>query len=261
MPALRQCRWLRVVSFGAIILITTAASGCTSIDAPTHLPPTGKPEAHAYILEESDAGPIIVLFPGRSAPTDDPNLGILQTAEALSDRIAGSVAVFNVHSYEAAHSWLKRQSEVRQANGAPREVALVGHSWGAGAAGRLLEQGFSEGLIDTVSTLVTIDGIEDGYLWVFFGHMPSVFSLEILFPHRLCVLSLTEAPAPDGRRFREHINYYQIDSPHLSGYVIPTATQNHEVWFDQGSELGHGNLDNYISYLVVEDVLRSLEDR
>ena len=106
---------------------------------------------------------------------------------------------------------------------------------------------------------LTIDGIEEGYLWVFFGHVPSVFTLEILFPHRLCVLALTEAPIPDGQHFREHINYYQIDSPHLSGYIIPTATQNHEVWFDRGTEVGHGNLDNYVCHLVVEDVLRSLE--
>ena len=246
---------------GLLIAVLTAMSGCASIDPPTHVPPIGEPQAHAYVLEESDTGPIVLLFPGRSAPTNDPNLGILQTAEAVAKRIDGSVAVFNVHSFDAAHRWLKQQSERRAARGAPRELALVGHSWGAGAASRLLEQGFAEDLIDRVTTLVTIDGIEDGYLWVFFGHMPSVFSLEVLFPHRLCLLSLTEAPVPDGERFQEHINYYQIDSPHLSGYVIPTATQNHEVWFDRGSELGHGNLDNYVCYLVVEDVLRSLEAR
>tara|TARA_R110002073_G_scaffold1425_4_gene9919 strand:+ start:21 stop:785 length:765 start_codon:yes stop_codon:yes gene_type:complete len=247
--------------FGSALLSLwlLATSGCTALVTPNHLPPVGEPQAHAYILEESAEGPIVVLFPGRSAPTNDPNLGILRTAEVLADRITGSIAVFNVHAYDAAHEWLQRQSELRRESGAPRRLALVGHSWGAGAAGRLLEQGFAEDLIDEVTTLVTIDGIEEGYLWVFFGHMPSVFSLEILFPHRLCVLSLTEAPTPDGQRFREHINYYQIDSPHLSGYIIPTATQNHEVWFDCGSELGHGNLDNYICYLVVEDVLRAQE--
>jgi len=258
---LNRSMWARVCGQALLLLLGFAAAGCTALTTPEHLPPIGQPEAHAYILEESDTGPIVVLFPGRSAPTDDPNLGILQTAEVLAERISGSVAVFNVHAYEAAHKWLQRQSARRRESGSPRQLALVGHSWGAGAAGRLLKQGFEEDLVDEVTTLVTIDGIEEGYLWVLFGHMPSVFSLEILFPHRLCVLSLTESPVPDGRRFREHINYYQIDSPHLSGYIIPTATQNHEVWFDRGAELGHGNLDNYVSYLVVEDVLRSMEAR
>lgn len=245
----------------ALLLACLAATGCTAFTMPEYLPPIGEPQEHAYILEENDSGPIVVLFPGRSAPTNDPNLGILQTAEILAERMTGSIAVFNVHAYKAASEWLQRQSAIRRQNGEPRRLAVVGHSWGAGAGGRLLEQGLADDLVDEVTTFVTIDGIEEGYLWVFFGHMPSVFSLEILFPHRLCVLSLTEAPAPDGKRFREHINYYQIDSPHLSGYVIPTATQNHEVWFDRGFELGHGNLDNYISHLVVADVMRSMEER
>lgn len=258
---LNQCKWSRTFGYALLMVLCVAASGCTALTTPEHLPPIGKPEAHAYILEENNTGPIVVLFPGRSAPTDDPNLGILRTAEVLAERMTGSIAVFNVHAYAAAHRWLERQSALRRERGVPRQLALVGHSWGAGAAGRLLEQGFAEGLIDEVTTMVTLDGIEEGYMWVFFGHMPSVFTLEIFFPHRLCVLSLTESPVPDGKRFREHINYYQIDSPHLSGYIIPTATQNHEVWFDQGAELGHGNLDNYVCYLVVEDVLRSMEAR
>jgi hypothetical protein len=212
-----------------------------------------------HIVEQSDSGPIVLLFPGRTAPTDDPNLGILQSARLIADRVDGSVGVFSFTAFELAQRWVTEQARSRLARGEPRRLALVGHSWGAPAAGRLLERCIAEGSIDEVTMLVSIDAIEEGYLWVFFGHVPSVLTLEILFPHRLCVLALAELPAPDGERYREHVNDYQIDSPHRSGWVIPTATENHEVWFDRGHELGHGNLDNYVAFLVAEDVIRSLE--
>ena len=86
----------------------------------------------------------------------------------------------------------------------------------------------------------------------------SFLSLEIFFRHRLRLAAFRKTPAPDGKKLVRHVNYYQLDSPHLAGARIRTASENHEVWFDHGRELGHGNLDNFIAEIVAEDVRRAL---
>ena len=52
--------------------------------------------------------PIVVVFPGRSAPTDDPALGIRQTALRIAERVDGSVAIFSWKVMPAAREWVEK---------------------------------------------------------------------------------------------------------------------------------------------------------
>jgi pimeloyl-ACP methyl ester carboxylesterase len=199
----------------------------------------------------------VLVFPGRSAPTDDRTLGIRGAALRIAGKVEGSVAIFSWRRYDLAREWVRREAGKRRAAGEPAELALIGHSWGGQAAGRFAVEALGAGEVDRVPVLVTIDAICMGYVKSSLYQLPSLFSLEILFPHRLKLAAFRGTPAPDGRRLVRHVNYYQTDSPQLCGAPIPTATENHQVWLDAGREPGHGNLDNIVAELVAEDVRRA----
>jgi pimeloyl-ACP methyl ester carboxylesterase len=209
------------------------------------------------VIEEASRGPIVLIFPGRSAPTDDRTLGIRGAAMRISQKLEGSVAIFSWRRYRLAREWVRREAAKRRAAGEPAELALIGHSWGGQAAGRFATECLGSGDVDSVPVLITIDAICLGYLKSSLYQIPSILSLEIIFPHRLKLTAFKGTPAPDGQRLIRHVNYYQTDSPSLCGAPIPTATENHRVWLDTGREPGHGNLDNIVAELVAEDVRRA----
>jgi len=246
------------VSFHTLSLTTAVlllAVGCGT--GQYVMPPPGKAEKLAYIIKERETGPIVLVFPGRTSPADDPTLGIRGTALALADKLNGSIALVSWEAEDAVFRWTARQAALRHARGERAAVALVGHSWGGEAASRMASDLLRYSTVDEIAVLVTIDAINQGIVKCYAECIMSVLLLEGLFPHRLPLMAFREPPVPDGKRLVRHVNYYQLDSPHLHGYPVETATENHEVWFDRGHEIGHGNLDNYIMSLVVEDVVRA----
>lgn len=243
----------RVAVISALAL--AAAAGCGEVPT-AGLPPVGVPQPLAYVVQERPRGPITLVFPGRSAPTDDVTLGIRETALRVAERAGGSVGLFSWKVYDQACRWAGREAGLRRRSGERVRVALVGHSWGGPTATRFAEESLAAGVVDEVSVLVTIDAIDKGYVknvlkW-FAAAIP-----EALLGARLPVMAFTGGPLVDGEFVRRHVNYYQIDSPILHGAPVPTATENHEVWFSHGAELGHGNLDNFLIDIVAEDVRRS----
>ncbi len=243
-----------------LALLAVGLGGCAPRGGGTgglQLPPVGVPGRRSFIIEAADRGPIVLIFPGRSAPTDDRTLGIRCTALRIAEKVEGSVAIFSWMRYRSAKEWVRREAGKRRARGQPVRLALVGHSWGGQTAGRFAREALRDGLVDRVPVLITIDAICKGYVNCGLRQMPSILSLEVLFPHRLKLAAFWRTPRPDGRRLLRHVNYYQTDSPHLCGRSIPTATENHRVWLDSGREPGHGNLDNLVAELVAEDVRRA----
>jgi hypothetical protein len=210
-----------------------------------------------FIVKDSATGPIVLIFPGRSAPTDDPTLGIRGTAMRIARKVDGSVAIFSWMSYPLARKWVEREAAERRAAGRPARLALVGHSWGGEAASEFVREVLKTGAVDDVPVLVTIDSIHKGYVGCFLRELPSMLTLEIFFRHRLALTGYARTPVPDGRGLLRHVNYYQQDSPQLCGRPIRTASENHEVWLDRGREPGHGNLDNLVAEFVAEDVRRA----
>jgi pimeloyl-ACP methyl ester carboxylesterase len=258
-----EARWRgALIRHGPVLLVLLAAGlgGCGprvgGADG-LQLPPVGVPGKRSFIVEEAGRGPIVLIFPGRSAPTDDRTLGIRGTALRISEKVEGSVAIFSWKHYPRAREWVRREAAKRRARGEPARLAVVGHSWGGQSAGRFVREALREGLVDRVAVLVTIDAICKGYLRSSLYQLPSILTLEILFPHRLKLTAFRSTPPPDGRRLLRHVNYYQTDSPHLCGAPIATATENHRVLLDSGREPGHGNLDNLVAELVAEDVRRA----
>ncbi|MHC5058248.1 MAG: hypothetical protein ACYTKD_26630 [Planctomycetota bacterium] len=244
---------LRTIAPAVVALF---AAGCGEV-LTTGLPPVGVPQPLAYVVQEKRAGPISIIFPGRSAPTDDVTLGIRETAHRVAERAGGSVGLFSWKVYTQARRWAAREAGLRRASGERVRIALVGHSWGGPTATRFAEEALADGLVDEVSILVTIDAIDKGYGKNGFEWTIAALSLEWLLGHRWPAMAFRGGPLVDGKRVRRHVNYYQIDSPMLHADAIPTATENHEVWFSHGGELGHGNLDNFLIDTVAEDVRRS----
>lgn len=241
---------------GLLALAAGLLSGCASRRG-VEIPPVGRAGGLSFIVEENPTGPIVLIFPGRSAPTDDVTLGIRRTALLIADKTEGSTAIFSWKVYASARAWVGREAARRRAAGGRARLALVGHSWGGQAAGDFARDVLAEKLVDEVTLLVTIDAIKKGYVKSALCMLPSVLSFELVFPHRLKFVAYRGTPKPDGKTLLRHVNYYQMDSPHLCGAPIPTATENHEVWLDTGREPGHGNLDNLIAELVAEDVRRA----
>ena len=226
------------------------AAGCGEVYI--DLPPVGVPQPLAYVVQEKPTGPVTVIFPGRSAPTDDVTLGIRQTALAVAERAGGSVGLFSWKVYDAAKRWTAREAALRRKSNERVRLALVGHSWGGQAASRFARETLAEGIVDEVSVLVTLDAIKKGYVKSFFNWWGCLFTFD-LWP----AMAFRDSPAPDRRKILRHVNYYQLDSFACHGAVMPTADENHEVWFDTGSVLGHGNLDNFLIDIVAEDVRRA----
>jgi len=241
----------RLIAF--ILLIVLA--GCGEVFT-SGLPPVGVPQPLAYVVEEEPSGPISIVFPGRSAPTDDPTLGIRETALRIAERAGGSVGLFSWKVYDQAVRWTRKEAARRRESGERVRVALVGHSWGGPTATRFAEEALAGGAVDEVSILITIDAIDKGYAKNTLEWWAALIP-EAVFGARWPVMAFTGGPLVDGERVRRHVNYYQIDSPMLHGAAVPTATENHEVWFSDGEELGHGNIDNYVIDIVAEDVRRS----
>ena len=211
------------------------------------------------IVQETGTGPMILIFPGRSAAPDDATLGIRETALELARRMDASVALFSWQGMDQARAWLASQATLRRSTREPVRVGLVGHSWGGQAASALARELVAQqGLqVDQIFSLITIDAIQQGYGKAGLKIAAQFGSGEGIFGHRTGWSAFKNAPAPDGERLLRHVNFFQTDSPYLHGNRIATATENHEVWFDGGSELGHGNLDNYLIDVVVEEVRRS----
>ncbi len=221
------------------------------------LPPVGVQGRKSFVVAESKSGPIVLIFPGRSAPTGDKTLGIRSTAIRISQRLEGSVAIFSWMHYRQARAWVRREAAKRRARGERVRVALIGHSWGGQAASNFTRESLKKGIVDEVTLLVTIDAICKGYIKGVLYQLPSLLTMEVFFPHRLRLVSFRGTPKPDGTKLVRHVNYYQMDSPQLCGTAISSASENHEIWMDRGREPGHGNLDNLIAELVAEDVRRS----
>ena len=239
----------------AILLLAAVLAGCGEV-LTSGLPPVGVPQPLAYVVREERTGPISIVFPGRSAPTDDPTLGIRETALRIAERAGGSVGLFSWKVYDQAVRWARKESALRRSSGGRVRVALVGHSWGGPTAARFAEEALAGGVVDEVSVLVTLDAIDKGYAKNALEWWAALLP-EGLFGARWPVMAFTGGPIVDGERVRRHVNYYQVDSPMLHGAAVPTATENHEVWFSHGSELGHGNLDNFLIDIVAEDVRRA----
>jgi pimeloyl-ACP methyl ester carboxylesterase len=248
-----------------IVLSALLIGGCVRrSSAPAKklaLPAVGVAGLRSFIIEESVRGPIVLVFPGRSAPTDDKTLGIRSTAMRVSEKLEGSVAIFSWMHYAQAKMWVRREAAKRRARGERVRLALIGHSWGGQAASSFTKETLKQGIVDEVTLLVTIDAICKGYIKGVLYQLPSMFTLEIVFPHRLRLVAFRGTPRPDGKTLVRHINYYQMDSPQLCGTPIATADENHEIWLDSGREPGHGNLDNLIAELVAEDVRRAFLSR
>lgn len=232
------------------------ASGCGESDS-GKLPAVGVQGKSAYVISERATGPIVIVFPGRSSRTDDPTLGIRQMALRIAAGANGSVAIFSWREMTTARKWLETQAAARRAAGQPARVALVGHSWGGAAAANLAQELLASPAVDAVTLLATIDAIQQGYVVAGAEIAAGAGAGEGVFGQRLELAAFKHAPAPDGKKLLKHVNYYQLDSPYLHGGPIPTATENHEVWFDHGKELGHGNLDNFLSDTVATEVLRA----
>ncbi len=241
----------------SILLIGGCARRSSAPAKRSSLPPVGLAGRKSFIIEESNTGPIVLIFPGRSAPTDDKTLGIRSTALRISEKLEGSVAIFSWMHYPRAREWVRREAVKRRARGERVRLALIGHSWGGEAASSFTGEALKKGVVDEVALLVTIDAICKGYVKGILYQLPSMFTLEIFFPHRLRLVAFRGTPRPDGKTLVRHVNYYQMDSPQLCGTPITTADENHEVWLDSGREPGHGNLDNLIAELVAEDVRRA----
>jgi len=243
---------MRRISALALLSFACALAGCGATTVDAKLPPPGVPGPLSFIVSEKDSGPVSLVFPGRSAPTDDVTLGIRETAIRIAERAGGSVALMSWKVYPQAKEWIKRQVAKRRASGERGRLALVGHSWGGQAAGAMATELLNENAVDEVSALVTIDAIKKGYLKCTLAWFLAFFSAD-----SIDAMAFVDTPRPDGKRLKRHINYYQLSSPVLRGCPIDTADENHEVWFDYGDELGHGNLDNYICSLVAEDLRRA----
>jgi hypothetical protein len=245
----------------SVAAVALLAGGCARRSAApaskAELPPVGVPGRKIFVVEEARRGPIVLIFPGRSAPTDDPTLGIRTTAVRIADRLEGSVAIFSWMRYRQAREWVRREARKRRRAGGRARLALVGHSWGGQAAGNFTRESLRKGIVDEVTLLVTIDAICKGYGKGVFYQLPSLLSLEIFFRHRLKLVAFRGTPRPDGVRLLRHVNYYQTDSPQLCGAAIASASENHQVWLDRGREPGHGNLDNLVAELVAEDIRRA----
>ncbi len=245
----------RIVTPAGLALAAALAAGCGEV-VTVGLPPVGIPQPLAYVVQQKRTGPISIIFPGRSAPTDDVTLGIRETAHRVAERAGGSVGLFSWKVYTQARRWAAREAGLRRAAGERVRIALVGHSWGGPTATRFAEEALADGIVDEVSILVTLDAIDKGYgkniveWWL--ALIP-----EAVFCVRWPMLAFTGGPLVDGTRVRRHVNYYQLDSPMLHAAATPSATENHEVWFSHGAELGHGNLDNFLIDIVAEDVRRS----
>lgn len=236
-------------------MLAIVLAGCGEVIT-TGLPPLGVPQPLAYVVQEKRSGPISIIFPGRSAPTDDVTLGIRETALRVAERAGGSVGLFSWKVYGQAMRWARKEAFIRRASGERVRLALVGHSWGGPTATRFAEEALAEGVVDEVSILVTLDAIDKGYVKNTLEWWAALIP-EAVFGLRWPIMAFTGGPLVDGKRVLRHVNYFQLDSPMLHAGVIPTATENHEVWFSHGAELGHGNLDNFLIDLVAEDVRRA----
>jgi len=240
----------------ATLLFAGCARRASSPPGKVDLPPVGVAGRKSFIVEEAKRGPIVLIFPGRSAPTDDKTLGIRATALRTSEKLEGSVAIFSWMRYRQACAWVRREAAKRRESGERVRLALVGHSWGGQAASNFTKESLKKGIVDEVTLLVTVDAICKGYLKGVFYQLPSLFTLEVFLPHRLRLVAFRGTPRPDGEKLLRHVNYYQMDSPQLCGTAIASASENHEIWLDGGREPGHGNLDNLVAELVAEDIRR-----
>jgi pimeloyl-ACP methyl ester carboxylesterase len=241
---------VRATRFAIAIAGLAAFGGCGARLA--ELPPPGVCGPLSFIVTEKSAGPIVLIFPGRSAPTDDVTLGIRQTALRVAEKVDGSVALMSWKVYDKARDWIERQAAARRSRGERSRLALVGHSWGGQAAGQMATELLRAGAVDEVSVLVTIDAIRKGY-----GISIASYLLAVVTLDSVSAMAFTDTPRADGTKLKRHVNYYQLDSPILRACPIESATENHEVWFDYGGEIGHGNLDNYLMELVSEDIRRA----
>ena len=224
----------------------------------SELPPPGRAVPQAFVVAERNEGPVTLIFPGRTAPCDDATLGIREMALRTSERAGGSVAVVTWRLMPLAREWVEKECGKRRARGGGEKarVCLVGHSWGAVAASKLAAELLSGDAVDEIPLLVTIDAIKKGYAVGFLNEFLCLVTLNDVF-WRLPIHSFRAVPPPRGRLLR-HVNYYQMSSMWLRGAPIATASEDHEVWFDTGEELGHGNLDNYLADIVAEDIRRSV---
>lgn len=121
----------------------------------------------------------------------------------------------------------------------------------------MARESLASGLVDEITVLVTIDAIQKGYLRSGKRMAAQFLVGEGIFGQRTRWCAFRDAPAPDGRRLRRHVNFYQLDSPYLHGDRMPYAKENHEVRIDDGKAVGHGNLDNFLVEMVVEEIRRA----
>jgi pimeloyl-ACP methyl ester carboxylesterase len=211
-----------VAAAAGLAVAAALAAGCGEV-ATVGLPPVGVPQPLAYVVQQKRTGPISIIFPGRSAPTDDVTLGIRETALRVAERAGGSVGLFSWKVYAQARRWAAREAALRRAAGERVRIALVGHSWGGPTATRFAEESLADGLVDEVSILVTLDAIDKGY-----GKNATEWWLalvpEAIFQVRWPMMAFTGGPLVDGTRVRRHVNYYQLDSPMLAPQNSPTVT-------------------------------------
>lgn len=237
------------------VLAVAASAGCVR---EWSVPPVGTADALCHIVTEEESGPIVLVVLGRGGECNDRLLGTRQIALETAKNVKGSTAIFSWQTAEDACEWVRREALKRRRRGETARLGLIGHSWGGDVSSRMATRFMREDTVDEITLYVTLDAITQGFVKCGAETALSMLLLEGVLPHRLPLMAFRNTPAPDGKKLKRHINYYQVDSTHLHGYHIPTATENHEVWFDRGHEIGHGNMDNFIIPLVVEDMRRAL---
>jgi pimeloyl-ACP methyl ester carboxylesterase len=239
----------------SVLAAVALLAGCGTV--PQVITPVGVPTPLSYIIKDKASGPIVVMFPGRSAPTDDITLGIREMCLKIAERVDGSVAMFSWKVAEAAGNWVDLEVAERRAANERVRIAFAGHSWGGETAGVFAARYAASDAVDEISALVTIDAIDKGYFKSTVEWFASFFSLEWVFGYRLGTMAYTATPTADGTKLRKHVNYYQLSSPLLHAHQIPTADANYEVWFDNGDALGHGNLDNFLEDVIAVEIERA----
>ncbi|MCL2000735.1 MAG: hypothetical protein FWG74_04805 [Planctomycetes bacterium] len=238
--------------FGLILLV----SGCD--DRVSVFPEPRTPQEGVRVLRRSDYGPIVISFASYPLRDGVPPDGVAFAVLRAAGGYPVSAAVFYWSERGRAERWLEEQMAVRRSLGQPIRLIFAGHGLGATEAaeatrGLLLRTPDAE-----VALLLTVDAVKPGKVERAAAITGSaLFNLGGMPGVKIGLTAYDSAPAPDGRRFWTHINYYQNQSLFYHGSSMPWA-ENHHI-DDWTGLLNHGNADDFVFPLLLADIKAALE--
>lgn len=245
----------RKAAFPIALCLCLLLCGCGESNVDLFASPNNARES-AEVVRSSAAGPVAAVFTSYPLRDGAPPDGVRVAMLRASARIPCSVATFHWTERGMAERWINGQLELRRQQGLPRRLILAGHGFGATEAAEYARDLlFNDREVELV-LLLTVDAVKTGRLSgaataggaAIVNRLPGV---------NMNITAYEAAPVPDGRRFRSHINYYQLGSPYYHGAAMPGA-ENH-LLSDWTGLLNHGNADDFALPLLTADLRAALK--